>query len=290
MKITGFTFIRNALKYDYPIVEAIQSILPLCNEVVVAVGESEDATLQLIQGIDNQKIRIIQTVWDDSLRTGGAVLAVETNKAFDAVADDADWCIYIQGDEVLPDEYHAVVYNAMQQYKDDEKTEGLLFKYRHFYGSYDYVADSRRWYRHEIRVIKNDKKIRSYRDAQGFRKAGRKLQVREIAAFIYHYGWVKPPEQQQAKQQTFHGLWHNDEWLAQNVAQTQAFDYSKIDSLTHYTQQHPKVMQTRIAARNWQFSFDPTMQKISLKERVSRFIEKTFGWRLGEYRNYKIIK
>ncbi len=290
MKIVGFTFIRNALKYDYPIVEAIQSILPLCDEVVVAVGESEDATLQLIQDIGNQKIRIIRTAWNDTLREGGAVLAIETNKAFDGVADDADWCIYIQGDEVLPDEYHAAVYTAMKQYKDDTKTEGLLFKYKHFYGSYDYVADSRRWYRHEIRVIKNDKKIRSYRDAQGFRKQGRKLQVRQIDAFIYHYGWVKPPEQQQAKQQTFHKLWHNDEWLTQNVAQTYAFDYSQIDSLAHYTGEHPKVMQSRIAARNWQFSFDPTMRKISLKERLSRFFEKIFGRRFGEYQNYVIVK
>jgi hypothetical protein len=44
MKVSGFTFIRNAIKYDYPIVEAIQSILPLCDEVVVAVGNSEDET------------------------------------------------------------------------------------------------------------------------------------------------------------------------------------------------------------------------------------------------------
>ena len=52
MKVSGFTFIRNAIKYDYPIVEAIQSILPLCDEVVVAVGNSEDDTLALIQNID----------------------------------------------------------------------------------------------------------------------------------------------------------------------------------------------------------------------------------------------
>jgi hypothetical protein len=45
LQISGFTFVRNAIKYDYPIVEAVRSILPLCDEVVVAVGDSDDDTL-----------------------------------------------------------------------------------------------------------------------------------------------------------------------------------------------------------------------------------------------------
>jgi glycosyltransferase involved in cell wall biosynthesis len=98
MKVTGFSFIKNAIKYQYPIVEALQSILPLCDEVVVAVGDSDDGTRELVAGIDPQKIRIIDTVWDDSLREGGRVLAVETEKAFRAIAPDTDWCFYIQGD------------------------------------------------------------------------------------------------------------------------------------------------------------------------------------------------
>ena len=84
MKVSGFTFIRNAITYDYPIVEAIRSILPLCDEVVVAVGNSEDATLQLIQSID-PKVRIIETVWDDTVREGGRTLALETDKAYAAI-------------------------------------------------------------------------------------------------------------------------------------------------------------------------------------------------------------
>jgi len=104
MKVSGFTFIRNGIDYDYPIVEAIHSILPLCDEVIVAVGNSNDETLSLIQSIQSDRIRIIQTVWDDSLREGGQVLAVETDKALAAVSSDSDWCIYIQGDEALHEE------------------------------------------------------------------------------------------------------------------------------------------------------------------------------------------
>ena len=116
MTVAGFTFIRNAVTYDYPIVEAIRSILPVCDFVVVAVGQSEDATLELIQSIDNPKIRIIETTWDDSLREGGRVLAVETDKAFDAIGiAEADWCFYIQGDEVLPENEVETVKNALEK-------------------------------------------------------------------------------------------------------------------------------------------------------------------------------
>lgn len=52
MKVVGFSFIRNALKYNYPVEEALRSILPLCDEIIVAVGNSEDNTRQLISSID----------------------------------------------------------------------------------------------------------------------------------------------------------------------------------------------------------------------------------------------
>lgn len=289
MKVAGFTFIRNAVKLDYPIIEAVRSILPLCDYVVVAVGQSDDDTLKLIQSIDSQKIRIIETVWDDTLRQSGAVLAVETNKAFDAVGDDADWCIYIQGDECLHEKFLPTVKIAMERWQNDANTEGLLFKYRHFYGSYDYIGTSRLWYRNEVRIIKNDKQIRSYRDAQGFRKNGQKLKVRQMDAYIHHYGWVRHPQAQQLKQLNMNRLWHSDEEVKERVPNVEEFDYSKIDDLARFDGSHPKVMQPRIDALNWQFSFDPTQRKLSKKERFSRFIEQLTGWRIGEYRNYRKI-
>jgi len=289
MKVSGFTIARNIIKYDYPIVEAISSILPLCDEVVVAVGRSEDDTLQLIRSINSPKIKIIETVWDESLREGGRVLADETNKAFAATDPGSDWCFYIQGDEVIHEQYLPVIRAAMEKYKDDKNVEGLLFNYTHFYGSYDYVGDSRMWYRKEIRVIRNDRQISSYRDAQGFRKNNQKLKVKQIDAAVYHYGWVKPPEAQQAKQQSFNKLWHDDQWMKKNIPDVHAFDYSQIDSLALFKGTHPQIMQKRIGNMNWKFSFDPTQKKFSFKKRVLYFLEKKFGWKVGEYRNYKII-
>lgn len=288
MKVSGFTFIRNALRYDYPIVEAIRSILPLCDEVVVAVGRSEDATLALVQNIDS-KVRIVHTVWNEDLRQSGRVLALETDKAFEAISEDTDWCFYIQGDEVLSEKDYDTVHKAMKKYLNDETTEGFLFQYRHFYGSYDYIGDSRNWYRKEVRVVRNDRQIRSFRDAQGFRKNGQKLKVRELNAYIHHYGWVKHPLHQQRKQRNFNRWWHDDDWVETHIPDVTTFDYTQIDSLRRYEGEHPKVMQNRIAAMNWQFSFDPTQRQLSLKERFSRTIEKWTGRRIGEYQNYELL-
>ncbi len=289
MKVSGFTIVRNAIKFDYPVVEAIMSILPVCDEVIVAVGKSEDDTLGLIRSIQSDKIRIIETVWNDSLREGGAVLADETNKAFAAVAADSDWAFYIQGDEVVHEQFIPAIKKAMLNYQADKNVEGLLFEYTHFYGSYDYIGDSRQWYRKEIRIVRNDKTIYSYKDAQGFRKDGRKLNVKPVNASIYHYGWVKPPEAQQAKQQTFHKLWHDDEWMKEHIPRVEKFDYSNIDSLGHFAGIHPGVMEERIKRMNWKFSFDPTKKKVSFKNKFLRMIENRFGWRIGEYKNYKIV-
>lgn len=290
MKVSGFTFIRNAILYDYPIVEAINSILPICDEFVVAVGQSEDQTIELIQSINSPKIKIIETQWDDSLREGGRVLAVETDKAFAAISKDTDWCFYIQGDECVHEKYLPIIKSEMEKCIADKKIEGLLFNYLHFYGSYDFIGTARKWYRNEIRIIRNNPKISSFRDAQGFRIDNRKLRVKKIAASVYHYGWVKHPEKQQAKAETFNKLWHSDQWVEKNIPKVTAFDYSLVDGVQRFTGSHPEVMKNRIAAINWEFDFDPTKKKIKFKHRVAGLIENITGWRIGEYKNYRVIK
>ena len=105
MKISGFTIIRNAVMNDYPIIEAIRSILPVVDEMIVLIGKSEDDTESLIKSIDDPKIKIHHSIWDDSLRKGGEVLAVETNKAFQLTDPKSDWAFYIQADEVVHEKY-----------------------------------------------------------------------------------------------------------------------------------------------------------------------------------------
>ncbi|MEY4659241.1 MAG: hypothetical protein RJB36_1007 [Bacteroidota bacterium] len=290
MKVSGFTFIRNAIKLDYPIVEAIQSILPLCDEVIVAVGQSEDDTLELIQSIDPSKIKIVETIWDDSLREHGAVLADETNKAFQAISSDSDWAFYIQGDEVIHEEDYEEIRAKMELYLADQEVDGLLFAYQHFYGSYDFIGASNNWYKNEIRIVRNSNEIYSYRDAQGFRKGdNQKLNVARIDARVYHYGWVKDPRAMQAKQTSFHKLWHSDEWLEKNIEDVEFFQYEDhINGLARFKGTHPRIMQARIDRLNWKFKVDPSRNKKSLKNKLKDVL-KFIGIDTN-YRNYNQIR
>jgi glycosyltransferase involved in cell wall biosynthesis len=285
MKVSGFSFVRNAIKLGFPVVESLRSILPLCDEVVVAVGKSEDGTRDLIVAMQEPKIRIVDTVWDDSLREGGRVLAVETDKAFKAISADSDWCIYIQADELMHEEDYPAVRKAMEQWLNDKRVDGLLFKYRHFWGSYDYVASSYKWYRNEIRIVRNDPGIYSYRDAQGFRKNdNQKLAVKPIDAWIYHYGWVREPETMQQKIASNTVLYGT-----QPVYDAGAFDYSHVSSLEKFAGTHPSVMLDRIKAVNWTFEHDLSKNSYSFKDHFKNIMEKLTGIRPFDYKNYRII-
>jgi hypothetical protein len=292
MKVSGFSFIKNALKFDYPIIEAITSILPICDEFIVAVGKSDDETLDYIKSINSPKIKIIETIWDDSLREGGRVLADETNKAFKAIAADSDWAFYIQGDEVIHEKYLDNIKAAMLKYKDDKAVDGLVFDHLNFYGSYDYIADSRHWQKKEIRVVRNQKNIYSYKDAMSFRKDNDdKLNVAYVDACIYHYGWVKTPAAMQQKQLEFQKLWHDDNWIKENVPQVDEFDFSNVDSVDLFKGSHPKVMEQRLKRLTWKFSFDPTKaKKESLRRRILNKIYKSTGVHIGEFKNYNLIR
>jgi hypothetical protein len=289
MKITGFAIIKNAVINDYPVVEAITSILPVVDEMIVLAGDSEDETEQLIRNIASDKIRIHHSVWDPALRKGGEILAVETNKAFDLVSADSDWAFYIQGDEVVHERYHDIIRQTAQKYAADKRVDGLLFNYLHFYGTYNYVGDSRRWYNKEVRIIRNDKTIRSFKDAQGFRRNGEKIKVKPVNAYVYHYGWVKTPQQMIKKQKHLGQYWSEETQKIEDRETMEVFDFSEFDSLELFTGTHPQAMQQRINKHNLTTSLDISKKKFSLKERLLYWFEKKTGKRLFDFRNYKII-
>ena len=290
MKIAGFTIIKNAVVNDFPIVEAIKSILPVVDEMIVLIGDSTDATIALIESIGDPKIKIHHSVWDKNLRKGGVVLAVETDKAFQYIDASFDWAFYIQGDEVVHEKYHPAIMEACHKYKSDDAVQGLLFKYKHFFGTYDYVGDSRKWYAHEVRIIRNNKKITAYRDAQGFRIGKTKLPVAAINASIYHYGWVKSPEQMRKKQKESSVFWHDDTQMQKIISSPDYYDFSGFDSLEKFTDTHPTVMKERIIQKNWAIDLDISKKKFSLKNLILYYFEKWTGIRPFDFRNYKVIR
>jgi glycosyltransferase involved in cell wall biosynthesis len=290
MKIAGFTIIKNAVVNDFPIVEAIRSILPVVDELIVLIGDSTDETIALIESIGDPKIKIHHSVWNKNLRKGGAVLADETNKAFGLITEEYTWAFYIQGDEVIHEKYHPAIRAACEQYAFDTEVQGLLFRYKHFYGTYDYVGDSRKWYAHEIRIIRNNKMISAYRDAQGFRIGKTKLPVALVDATVYHYGWVKSPEQMRKKQKESSVYWHDDVAMEKIKSSPDYYDFTGFDSLEKFTGTHPNVMLDRIERKNWVIDLDVSKKKFSLKNKVLYYFEKLTGIRPFDFKNYKIIR
>lgn len=290
MNVNGFSFIKNAIKYDFPVVESIKSALPLCDKFYVAVGKSEDDTLNLIRSIDKNKIVIIETEWEEHVSEGGSVLALETDKAFRALPVETDWAIYIQGDELFHEQDYETIRNAMKLYHNNSKVEGLLLNYLHFYGSYSYVAESYVWYPKEIRVLRYNPAIYSYKDAQGFRKGdNQKLKVKQIEATIYHYGHVRPPKVMQAKFQNSSRFYHDEEWIKKTFPKD-SFDYLEhVGELKRFQSEHPKLVQPRIDRLNWEFDYDPSMNNPSFKKRLKHFLRRYLGIDLG-YKNYILLR
>ncbi len=293
MKVCGFSFVKNGVKFDYPVVEAITSVLPLCDHFVVAVGDSNDGTRELIQSIGSEKIQIIDTVWDPALKERGRVLASETNKAFDAIPVGYDWCFYIQGDEVIHEKYLPAIRLAMEENLDNKSVHGLIFNYCHFYGTYDYVADSRRWYRSEIRIVRNDKRIRSWNDAQGFRwEDARKLNGKFVAASVYHYGWVRQPKKMKDKLEGSKQYWATDSKHIKTIDQPSAeYDYSEsIDSLVRFKETHPAVMQQRLTQLDWHPELSEKKKKLTGRYFFLYWFEKFFHYRPFENKHFIEIR
>jgi hypothetical protein len=222
------------------------------------------------------------------MNKGGKVYALETDKAFQAIPDDSDWAFYIQGDEVIHEKYLENIYSSMEKYKDDKEIDGLLFNYLHFYGSYDYIGISPRWYRNEIRVIKNDKTIYSYKDAQGFRKGGnKKLNVKPVDAYVYHYGWVREPGVMKEKISNSRTNYYKEN-LPKKLISDESFDYRSIDSLSLFSGTQPQVMKERIERKNWYFEYDISFNRLSLRYKAKIFLKKYLG--INTYwENYKLI-
>jgi glycosyltransferase involved in cell wall biosynthesis len=299
MVVSGFSYIRNGFKYQYPFLESIQSILPICDEFVIAVGDSNDGTREAIEALDSPKIKIIDTVWDEQMREGGKIFAQQANVALNACT--GDWLFHIQADEIIHEKDLPVIQRAIQQADSDPRVEGLLFDFLNFYGSYNYLNGTRYQHKKEIRIVRNGLDVFSYRDSQGFRKypnqlareqnyKGDKLWVQDIGVPVYHYSYVRPPKAMNEKSKYFAQFWLKDTDLDKIYGERQETNYYVIEKVDPFTGTHPAIMSEWIKNGNYEFDPSKINSKMSLKKRVAYKLDKLLGWRLGEYRNYKILK
>jgi glycosyltransferase involved in cell wall biosynthesis len=251
VRISGFSFARNAVKLDYPLEEALRSVHPVVDELVVDVapGAPDDGTRDLVESLADPRIQVLDVDWDESRRE--RAYADLTNAALERCS--GDWCVYIQADEVLHEDDQAPLRARCEELLGDTRVKGLLFDYLHFFGDYRHLQTGHGWYQREIRVIRVGSGVRSVRDAQSFRYPDeRRITVARAGARIFHYGWVRHPRFMQAKVRAFWShRWDPADVAAEFGTEQEAFDYGPLDRLTRYGGTHPGVMAGRIAAMDW---------------------------------------
>lgn len=314
MKLSGFTMVKNATKLYYPIKESILSILPIVDEFVVALGDcdEDDFTRLEIESINSDKIRIIDTVWDLKKYKNGTENAHQTDIAKEACS--GDWLFYLQADEIVHENDLQKIVEACEKHLKNDKIEGLLFNYLHFWGDYNHHQIAHGWYPKEIRIIKNNPEIHSWESAQSFRKipnfnyvnyrqqqGTHKLNVALIDAQIYHYGWVRPPRYMQTKKKALDTI-HKGNEKATEIYKNLAleFDYGPLRLAKDFTGTHPKVMEEKIKAFDWANKLRiegpipnnrPKFKHERLKYRVTTWLEQNImgGRMIGGFKNYILI-
>ena len=151
MKVSGFTFLRDAVSNGYPFEESIRSLLPIVDEYVIAVGQSSDDTLGRVHAIGDTKIRVIETSWNEKMQDRGYVYGQQ--KMIAQFSCNGDWAFYLEGDEVLHEADLKKIKSTMERYQDDPEVEALYFDFLHFYGTPSQLGIA--GYRRAPRIIKN---------------------------------------------------------------------------------------------------------------------------------------
>ncbi|MGE0443002.1 MAG: hypothetical protein AB7L66_15475 [Gemmatimonadales bacterium] len=287
MMISGFTIVRNAIELDFPVVESIRSILPWCEEVVVNVGHSTDGTLDLVRSIDDPRIRIIETAWDFS--RGDAILREQTWRAMQACRHA--WGIYIQADEVLHEAGGPPLVQAIARAAVKD-VEGVVVRYRHFFGDPDTEAVNRRWYRREVRAVRLDPaaKVMPFRDAQGFRVGVGNRRVRSVlaAAEMFHYGWIRSAAALRGRAAVDRALYPGREDYAFDRAVLRWFP-----GLRPFRGSHPAVAADWIARHRHDPErrvTEPHFEWEHLRFYASDVVERLTGTRWFEFRNYTLVR
>ena len=291
MKISGFTFIRNGDSLGYPFVPSIQSLLPLCDEIIVNVPRSTDDTLESVRAIGDPKVRIIESDWHEAQRTAGLALSHHTNLALDQCA--GDWCVYIQGDEVLHEAGVPAMRATMERELDRRETQGLLVDYTHFYGSFWTEVYSFGWYYREVRVIRRDPTIRSRGDAQGFRtRDGAKLRVKLSGGRYFHYGHALQPDVARRKQSNLFSLYSDEKGIRRNAKLPPRY-YDDDQKVKPFRGEHPAVMRELAAAADWTYTSRNPLIRFRRQyfwEDIALIIRRCTGITLGVHRNYRLIQ
>jgi hypothetical protein len=314
MKISGFSMARNASKLYYPVKEAVMSALPLVDEFVIAIGkgDEDDITRQLIESIGDSKIKIIDTEWDIQKYSRGTENAHQTDIAKEHCT--GDWLLYLQADELIHEEDYDTIRKTCEKYVDNSEVEGFILRYRHFWGDYNHYHTAHGWYPHEIRIVRNHPDIHSWESAQSFRripdfdgldyrvqKGTFMLKVVLMDAWIYHYGWVRPPQLMKSKNKALATI-HKGEKKVRELEKNNffSFDYGPLNKLKNFYGSHPIVMAERISEFSWgkELQYSGKVSRYRKKHKHETLKNKIFTFikvyvpgmkRSGDFKNFILL-
>ena len=286
MKVSAFTFIKNGQVLGYPFLQSIKSVLPIVDEFVINVGESEDDTLALVESISSAKIRIIYSKWNDSMQDRGFVYGQQ--KMIAQYNCTGDWAFYVEGDEVYHENELEKIRESMKVNLNDQNVEALVFDFVHFYGNSNSYINSPGWYRSEARIIRNS--IRSYAPDGLFwlvldsNKVGRYPKARHTGAICYHYGWVRSEEQMNLKSKKVKKYWGEN---------YEKIDYSQMDQsiIEEFKGTHPEIIKNWLPKESGIFKTNANykLTKKQKKHRLMIKLENFFGVELSK-KHYKLIR
>ena len=284
MKISGFTFIRDGVRLGYPFEESIRSALPLCDEFIAAVGAGEDGTLERLRAMNDPRLRVIETNWNENIRSFGFVYAQQ--KMIAQFNCTGDWAFYLEGDEIIHDQDVEQIRRALLYYLDKPEIEALAFDYFHFHGDAKHLRISPQVYRKAVRIIRND--IRSIapdglywavikpRNLFG-RRNKRRTRYPNAAALnipIYHYGNTRHERYLQRKSETVNQYWDDNPFWS-------AYGQMDPDSIGEFDGTHPEIIQEWLKEHgNPALKLDPNYQLTARdrKHRVFKTHREVLWW------------
>ncbi|MFL5808231.1 MAG: hypothetical protein ACJ749_01840, partial [Flavisolibacter sp.] len=105
---------------------------------------------------------------------------------------------------------------------------------------------------------------------------------------IYHYGWVKSPQEMKSKI-VIRDRINFDKETDDNVEVHEDYPLIMVNALAKFKGNHPKVMEKRIAEMSWKFEYDLSKNKLPLNDRTKNLLQKITGRRFFDYKNYRIV-
>jgi len=181
-------FIHNGLKYDYCLKESIESVLELCDEVVVLEAESDDGTLDFLHkmSVDNPKLKVFDHgIWECAPHFSR--LAILANQARELLT--SEWHFMIQADEVLHESSFPIIRRAI---REDEGFDTFRCSRINLFRDFNHYVrfDSDRKPCNDVIVRLARQNIEAYGDAESLMPSN--VSDKHVSnILLFHYGMVR---------------------------------------------------------------------------------------------------